>query len=133
MITAAVDAGVSAGWAAADEVYGNSSVFRAHLRQHRVGYVLAASRSHMVPLDGGRSASAPTASPPNYPRPRGSAGAGSKGPRFYDCLARRCHHRRRPHTTPRPRTPAMIPNGGCRTRPLLRQSGRSRWRSTRIR
>ena len=36
MITAALDAGVPAGWATADEAYGNSAAFRAHLREHRL-------------------------------------------------------------------------------------------------
>ncbi|MFI7075610.1 IS701 family transposase [Micromonospora sediminicola] len=87
MITAAVDAGVPAAWAAADEAYGNSSVFRAHLRQHRLGYVLAVSRSHLVPLDGGKvrlRADRIAADLPASAWQRRSAGAGSKGPRFYD-------------------------------------------------
>ena len=87
MITAAVDAGVPARWAAADEAYGNSSVFRAHLRDHRLGYVLAVSRSHLVPLDGGKTrvrADRVAAELPASAWQRRSAGAGSKGPRFYD-------------------------------------------------
>ncbi|MFF0359159.1 IS701 family transposase, partial [Nocardia sp. NPDC004970] len=87
MITAALDAGVPAGWAAADEAYGNSSVFRAHLRHHRLGYVLAVSRSHLVPLDGGKTrvrADRVAADLPASAWQRRSAGAGSKGPRFYD-------------------------------------------------
>ncbi|WP_433689206.1 IS701 family transposase [Micromonospora carbonacea] len=87
MITAALDAGVPAGWAAADEAYGNSSVFRAHLRGHRLGYVLAVSRSHLVPLDSGKTrvrADRVAAELPASAWQRHSAGAGSKGPRFYD-------------------------------------------------
>ncbi|MBQ1022742.1 IS701 family transposase [Micromonospora sp. D93] len=87
MITAALDAGVPARWAAADEAYGNSSVFRAHLRHHRLGYVLAVSRSHLVPLDGGKTrvrADRVAAELPASAWQRRSAGAGSKGPRFYD-------------------------------------------------
>ncbi|MDW5324132.1 IS701 family transposase [Plantactinospora sp. KLBMP9567] len=87
MITAALDAGVPAGWAAADEAYGNSSVFRAHPRGHGLGYVLAVSRSHLVPLDGGKTrvrADRVAADLPASAWQRRSAGAGSKGPRFYD-------------------------------------------------
>ncbi len=86
MITAAVDAGVPAGWAAADEAYGNSSVFRTHLRHHRLGYVLAVSRSYLIPLDGGKTrvrADRVAAELPASAWQRRSAGAGSKGPRFY--------------------------------------------------
>ncbi|WP_246017428.1 IS701 family transposase [Micromonospora pisi] len=87
MITAALDAGVPAGWAAADEAYGNSAAFRVHLREHRLGYVLAVSRSHLIPLDGGKSrirADRVAAELPASTWQRRSAGAGSKGPRSYD-------------------------------------------------
>jgi SRSO17 transposase len=87
MITAALDAGVPAGWAAADEAYGNNAAFRTHLREHRLGYVLAVSRSHLVPLDGGKTrvrADRIAADLPASAWQRRSAGAGSKGPRFYD-------------------------------------------------
>ncbi|WP_141725412.1 IS701 family transposase [Micromonospora pallida] len=87
MITAAVDAGVPVAWAAADEAYGNSSVFRNRLRGQRLGYVLAVSRSHLVPLDGGKvkaRADRIAAELPASAWQRRSAGAGSKGPRYYD-------------------------------------------------
>ncbi|SCF29083.1 SRSO17 transposase [Micromonospora viridifaciens] len=87
MITAAIDAGVPAGWAAADEAYGNSAAFRAHLREHRLGYVLAVSCSHLIPLDGGKTrvrADQVAADLPASAWQRRSAGAGSKGPRYYD-------------------------------------------------
>ncbi|MEV0005983.1 IS701 family transposase [Micromonospora sp. NPDC050980] len=87
MITAALDAGVPAGWAAADEAYGNSADFRAGLREHQLGYVLAVSRSHLVPIDGGKTrlrADRIAADLPASAWQRRSAGAGSKGPRFYD-------------------------------------------------
>ncbi|MEU4779878.1 IS701 family transposase [Micromonospora sp. NPDC023633] len=60
MITAALDAG----YAAADEAYGNSSAFRAHLREHRLGYVLAVSCSHLVPAL--RTALPPLQNPGSY-------------------------------------------------------------------
>ena len=87
MITAALDAGVPAGWAAADEAYGNSTAFRAHLRGLGLGYVLAVSRSHLVPLDGGKTrvrADRIAADLPTAAWQRRSAGDGSKGPRYYD-------------------------------------------------
>ncbi|MEU8164931.1 hypothetical protein AB0B97_00330 [Micromonospora sp. NPDC049004] len=87
MLTAALDAGVSVRWAAADEAYGNGSVFRAHLREHALGYVLAVSRSHLIPLDGGKTrvrADQVAAELPDSAWHRRSAGAGSKGPRLYD-------------------------------------------------
>ncbi|MGW3783653.1 IS701 family transposase [Micromonospora chokoriensis] len=87
MLTAALDAGVPAGWVAADEAYGNSGVFRAHVRRHGLGYVLAVSRSHLIPLDGGKTrvrADQVAADLPDSAWQRRSAGAGSKGPRFYD-------------------------------------------------
>lgn len=87
MITAALDARVPAGWVAADEAYGNSSAFRALLRERRLGYVLAVSRSHLVPLDGGKTrvrADRVAVDLPATAWQRRSAGAGSKGPRFYD-------------------------------------------------
>ncbi|MGC9669325.1 IS701 family transposase [Planosporangium sp. 12N6] len=87
MITAAVAAGVPAGWAAADEAYGNSTAFRAHLRHLRLGYVLAVSRSHLVPLDGGKvkvRVDRVAVDLPTSAWQRRSAGAGSKGPRCYE-------------------------------------------------
>ncbi|MFI6333279.1 hypothetical protein ACIBBG_34185 [Micromonospora chersina] len=74
-------------WAAADEAYGSSTVFRAHLREHQLGYVLAVSRSHLVPLDGGKvrlRADRIAAELTDSAWQRRSAGAGSKGPRYYD-------------------------------------------------
>jgi SRSO17 transposase len=87
MITTAVNVSVPAAWVAADEAYGNSSVFRADLREHRLGYVLAVSRSHLVPLDAGKvkvRADRIASELPASAWQRRSAGAGSKGSRFYD-------------------------------------------------
>ena len=55
MVTAAVKALVPARWVAADEAYGNNSSLRARLRTLRFGYVLAVSRDHLVPIDGGKA------------------------------------------------------------------------------
>jgi SRSO17 transposase len=87
MITAAVQARVPARWVAADEAYGNNTALRARLREHRLGYVMAISRHHLVPLDGGKSrqrADLVAADLPTTAWTRRSAGAGSKGLRFYD-------------------------------------------------
>jgi SRSO17 transposase len=86
MIDAAVAAGIPARWVAADEAYGNNTVLRAHLRTLGLGYVLAVARSHHVPLDGGKArmrADRVAAGLPATAWQRRSAGAGSKGPRFY--------------------------------------------------
>lgn len=83
MITAAVDAQVPARWVAADEAYGNSSTFRSRLRELRLGYVLAVSCDHPVPLDGAktrRRADLIAAALPATAWQRRSAGAGAKGP-----------------------------------------------------
>jgi SRSO17 transposase len=87
MITAALDAATPARWVTADEAYGNNTVLRARLRRLRLGYVLAISRDHLVPIDGGktrRRADHLAAGLPAWAWTRRSAGAGSKGPRLYD-------------------------------------------------
>ena len=87
MITTAVKAAVPARWVAADEAYGNSGVFRSRLRGLGLGYVLAVSCDHLVPLDGGKArlrADQIAAGLPATAWQRRSAGAGSKGPRLYD-------------------------------------------------
>lgn len=55
MITAAVQALVPARWVAADEAYANNASLRARLRVLRLGYVLAVSRDHLLPIDGGKT------------------------------------------------------------------------------
>lgn len=87
MITAALDAAVPARWVAADEAYGNSGSFRSRLRDLNLGYVLAVSCDHLVPLDGGKArcrADQIAAGLPATAWQRRSAGTGSKGPRLYD-------------------------------------------------
>ncbi|GAB7046692.1 IS701 family transposase [Catenuloplanes indicus] len=54
MITAAVNALVPARWVAADEAYGNNTRLRGELRRLRLGYVLAVSCDHLVPIDSGK-------------------------------------------------------------------------------
>jgi SRSO17 transposase len=87
MITAALQAGTPVRWVTADEAYGNNTALRARLRRLGLGYVLAISRDHLVPIDGGKTrhrAEHLAAGLPAWAWTRRSAGAGSKGPRFYD-------------------------------------------------
>jgi SRSO17 transposase len=87
MVHGALDAGMPAGWVAADEVYGNDPAFRAGVQARGLGYVLAVSCDHRVPIDGGKvrvRADILAAGLPAGSWQRLSAGAGSKGPRFYD-------------------------------------------------
>lgn len=87
MITAAVKALVPARWVAADEAYGNNTRLRGELRGLRLGYVLAVSCDHLVPIDGGKTRCRADQLAENLPATawtRRSAGDGSKGPRFYD-------------------------------------------------
>ncbi len=51
MVTAAIEAGVPARWAAADKAYGNNTKLRARLRELRLGYVMAVSCDHLVPSE----------------------------------------------------------------------------------
>src|SRR5262249_32174932 len=48
MICRALDAGTPAGWATADEVYGQDPNLRAELARHGLGYVLAVAKTHPV-------------------------------------------------------------------------------------
>jgi SRSO17 transposase len=87
MIEDALDGGVAAGWVAGDEVYGNDPGLRGRLQARGVGYVLAVSCDHRVPIDGGKvrvRADRLTDGLPASAWQAMSAGAGSKGPRFYD-------------------------------------------------
>ncbi len=88
MITGAVAAGMPAAWVAADEVYGDNGAFRASVAKLGLGYVLAVSCTHRVPaFPGGRRrlrADHIAAALPARCWHRVSAGAGSKGPRWYD-------------------------------------------------
>lgn len=87
MLTRALDAGVPAAWATADEFYGGDQHLRRDLQARGVGYVLAVAKSHRVtvrPTDDPVRADRLAASMPAQAWNRISAGAGSKGERDYD-------------------------------------------------
>jgi SRSO17 transposase len=88
MIAAAVAARMPASWVAADEVYGDNGAFRAGVAKLGLGYVLAVSCDHRMPaFPGGKRrlrADHIAAALPARCWHRVSAGAGSKGPRWYD-------------------------------------------------
>jgi SRSO17 transposase len=85
MIGRALDAGTPAGWAAADEVYGQDPQLRAELSRRGLGYVLAVAKSHPVITGiGPRPAGELAKRLPARAWQRLSAGPGAKGPRWYD-------------------------------------------------
>jgi len=84
MIARALDAGVDAGWATGDEVYGQSPDLRRELEQRGVGYVLAVAAGHRVTLGiGTRRADQAAAVLPKQAWQPLSAGTGAKGERLY--------------------------------------------------
>lgn len=84
MITRAIEAGVPAGWVAGDEVYGADPALRATVRGHQLGYVLQVAANRRVPTDAGPiRVDALAAAVPDSAWQAHSAGAGSKGPRYY--------------------------------------------------
>jgi SRSO17 transposase len=86
MLTRAIDAGVPAAWAAADEFYGNHRGLRRDLQTRNVGYVLAVARNHRVTLPTGSTATVEHVTHQLLGRSwnRLSAGKGAKGERDYD-------------------------------------------------
>jgi SRSO17 transposase len=89
MLTRALDAGVPAGWVAADEVYGQHAGLRLALEERGMPYVLAVPvNQYTIATPDGRIASARvdavSAAVPESDWQRLSAGAGAKGPRIYD-------------------------------------------------
>jgi SRSO17 transposase len=93
MLGRALDAGVPAGWVAADEAYGQDYKFRTWCEQHKIGYVVAVPRSQSIPLPlddtavfslGSRRADDLVAQAPEQAWKRCSAGSGAKGERVYD-------------------------------------------------
>jgi SRSO17 transposase len=89
MLGRALDAGVPARWATADEAYGQDHKFRVFCEQRRLGYVVAVPCSQSTgPGTGygntGSRADALAAAAPAQAWKRLSAGDGAKGPRLYD-------------------------------------------------
>lgn len=86
MIGDALQAGVDAGWVAADEVYGDNPGFRRRLEARGLSFVLAVSCDHrIVPASGRKTcADAAAAALPRHAWQTLSAGAGAKGERLYD-------------------------------------------------
>lgn len=81
----ALEAGVAAAWAAANEAYGQDSTFWTWLEQHRIGYVVAVPHSQATPAGIGSTRADHTAEhAPAQAWKRRSAGNGAKGPRLYD-------------------------------------------------
>jgi SRSO17 transposase len=88
MLGRALDAGVPASWATADEAYGKEGKFREWLEQRRVSYVVAVPKSQAVAGDAGKSrADVLTEHAPGQAWKRRSCGDGSKGARVYDWAA----------------------------------------------
>lgn len=87
MIAAALDAGIGTSWVTGDEAYGQDPGLRALLESRRVGYVLAGACSTRVLINQGRTTARADAVADRLPASawhRQSAGAGAKGPRYYD-------------------------------------------------
>jgi SRSO17 transposase len=83
LVERSLAAGCRPGWVAA-EVYGNDPTLRAGLERHQVGYVLASSRSMRMPIGPARiRADALADGLPEYCWQTRPAGAGAKGPRWY--------------------------------------------------
>jgi SRSO17 transposase len=87
MITAALDAGITASWVTGDEAYGQDPQLRAALEARGTGYVMAAACSMRVRINHGRTlvrADTVVSRLPTTAWQRHSAGNGAKGPRYYD-------------------------------------------------
>ncbi|MFD3420088.1 transposase [Streptomyces decoyicus] len=124
MIAQALDAGISASWVTADEAYGQDPGLRALLESRRIDYVLAVACSTRVRIKRGQTAvRADTVADrlPASPWHPQSAGAGAKGPRYYDWAwietgadaHRHLLIRRNPSSSDSPSTCAG-PRSGCR-------------------
>ena len=84
MISRAVQRKTPASWVTGDEVYGADPHLRAAIRGHGLGYVLMVAATHTVPTHRGPlRAEAIAKTLPARAWQRASAGAGSKGPRYY--------------------------------------------------
>ena len=88
MIERALENGVPARWVSGDSVYGNDGKLRLWLEEHQMAHVLGVSGNHFVWIGGAQQTVSRVAaqfSPEDWQR--WSAGAGSKGPRWYDWAA----------------------------------------------
>jgi len=84
MITAALEAGTPASWVAGDEVYGADPGLRHAVRHAGLGYVLQVAANRRVPTAAGMlRVDEVAANLPGSAWEMRSAGAGSKGERFY--------------------------------------------------
>jgi SRSO17 transposase len=84
MITAALDGGVPAGWAAGDEVYGAGPELRHTLQQRGIGYVLGiGSNRTVITGAGAERVDTLAASLPRRAWQKRSAGTGTRGERWY--------------------------------------------------
>jgi SRSO17 transposase len=85
MVDRAVAAGVPAGWVAGDEVYGADPQLRAAVEGHGLGYVMQIASNRQVRLGSGKKVRVDQL--PKLVRAKAwqrlSAGAGTKGPRWY--------------------------------------------------
>uniref|UniRef100_UPI001873B462 IS701 family transposase n=1 Tax=Nocardiopsis kunsanensis TaxID=141693 RepID=UPI001873B462 len=85
MIARALDAGVQAGWVAADSVYGRDGKFRAFCEARRMPYVVEVPvKQTVTDLDGRRRVDTLIGRAPEEAWHRVSAGAGVRGERVYD-------------------------------------------------
>jgi SRSO17 transposase len=87
MLEHALDAGVPASWATADEFYGGDRVLRRDLQARHLGYVLAVAKSHRVNIGGLHGTARGdhiAAALGKKAWNRYSAGDGAKGRREYD-------------------------------------------------
>src|SRR4051812_32397522 len=86
LLERALEAGVPAAWVTADSIYGDVKYLRVWLEARPIGYVLAVSGKDTVagPDWRQRRISTYLAAPPADGWQRLSAGAGAKGPRWYD-------------------------------------------------
>src|SRR5919206_4829470 len=88
MIERALASGIPARWVSGDSVYGNDGKLRLWLEEHQIAHVLGVSGNHFVWIGGTQqqvNRVAARFSPEDWKR--WSAGAGSKGPRWYDWAA----------------------------------------------
>ncbi|WP_433192200.1 IS701 family transposase [Nocardia sp. CA-107356] len=85
MIARALEAGVSAGWVAADSAYGRDGKFRAFCEARRLSYVVEVPvKQTVLDLDGRRRVDTLIGRAPTQAWHRVSAGPGVRGEREYD-------------------------------------------------